>query len=129
MSRPKVLVVDDDETMCLLIGEVLQLEGYEVKIAADAIEGMAVLKKLDPAMIVLDFMMPAGGGGTFHKALRANPLWKEKPILILSGAPESSVAKGLDMDGRTYFLSKPYGRKELLALVRQILEENPPVQG
>ncbi|MBI4346526.1 MAG: response regulator [Elusimicrobia bacterium] len=126
MPRQRVLVVDDDETLCLLISEVLAIEGYDVKVAADAVEGMAILKRLDPAIVVLDYMMPAGGGSTFHRALRANPQWKDKPVLMLSAAPESTIAKGVDMDGRTYFLAKPYGRKDLLAIVQQILEENPP---
>lgn len=121
----RIVVIDDDESLSFLISEMLTRQGYEVKVAPDGIKGMALVNQLAPELVILDFMLPAGGAPVFHRGLRSTSAGKRKPVLILSAIPEKTIAEKLDMDERTYFLGKPYGREELLSTVQQILQENP----
>lgn len=126
MPAQRIVVIDDDESLSVLIHDMLTRQGYDVMMAPDGVRGMTLVKQAVPALIVLDFMLPAGGAPVFHRGLRANPAGKAIPVLILSAAPERLIAEKLEMDALTYFLGKPYGREELLATVAQILEEHPP---
>jgi two-component system alkaline phosphatase synthesis response regulator PhoP len=121
MAAPSILIIDDDENLCEVLGIALKIGGYEVAMAHDGIQALAKARQIKPALIILDFMFPAGGGMSAHKRLRTLTDTKHTPIVILTSTSEEIVAKALDMDGNTYYLSKPYKREMLLALIQQIL--------
>jgi len=121
MAAPTILIIEDDESLCEVLGIALKIGGYESAMAHDGIQAMTMARQVKPALIILDFMFPAGGGMSAHKRLRMLADTKHTPIVILTSTPEEVVAKALDMDGNTYYLSKPYRREMLLSLVKQIL--------
>ena len=120
MAGKSIVVVDDDESMQFLVGHILKQGGYEVHAAPDGIQGMALVRQTNPAVVILDFMLPAGGGAVFHKGLRNSPQ-KNMPVVILSAAQEELVAKTVDMDGLTYFVKKPCEKTLLMAVVAQAM--------
>ena len=122
MSAPKVLVVEDDESLALLIDTVLRKNGYEARIVTDGIQAMSVSREFRPDLVILDFMFPGGGGPAFHNRLRMLVQTKHTPILILSAVDESEVIKKIAFDPNTYFLGKPYQKQELLDILSQMLE-------
>ncbi len=121
MAGPTILIIEDDESLCELLSIALKISGYESVVANDGIQAMTMARQIKPALILLDFMFPAGGGASAHKRLRMLVDTKHIPILILTATSEDVVAKALDMDGNTYYLAKPYKREMLLSLIKQIL--------
>ncbi len=116
-----ILIIEDDEELAPLIGQALKEGGHSSQVALDGVQAMALVRQMHPALIILDFLFPAGGGAAFHQRLRLSQHTRDIPVLILSSVAEEKVLKSVDMDGRTYYLAKPYKKDELLAMVGQIL--------
>lgn len=121
MIRPHILVVDDDRDTLLLIGMVLEQQGYRVSQAEDAQAAWPLIEADPPDLIVLDVMMPGEDGFSMTRRLRENPTTADLPILLFT-------AKGLLNDKATGFqagaddyLTKPVHPADLLARVHAIL--------
>ena len=121
MPGQSILIIEDDESLADLISMSLKLGGYQSAVAGDGIQAMTMARQLRPALIILDFMFPAGGGISAHKRLRTLADTKRTPIIILTSTCEEVVAKAVDMDGNTYYIGKPYKRGMLMDLIGQIL--------
>jgi DNA-binding response OmpR family regulator len=120
----RVLVVEDDEEIAQVLQRSLRLEGYEVKLAADGVQGLEEAHAFLPDLIVLDLGLPRLDGVDVAKRLREDG--DEVPILMLTArdALESRV-EGLDV-GADDYLVKPFERQELLARLRALLRRRPP---
>jgi DNA-binding response OmpR family regulator len=124
-ARPvRILVVEDDEEIAQVLQRSLRLEGYEVKLAADGVQGLEEAHAFLPDLIVLDLGLPRLDGVDVAKRLRESG--DEVPILILTArdALEARV-EGLDV-GADDYLVKPFERQELLARMRALLRRRPP---
>jgi len=124
-ARPvRILVVEDDEEIAQVLQRSLRMEGYEVKLAADGVQGLEEAHAFLPDLIVLDLGLPRLDGVDVAKRLREGG--DEVPILILTArdALESRV-EGLDV-GADDYLVKPFERQELLARMRALLRRRPP---
>jgi DNA-binding response OmpR family regulator len=124
-ARPvRVLVVEDDEEIAQVLQRSLRLEGYEVKLAGDGVQGLEEAHAFLPDLIVLDLGLPRLDGVDVAKRLREDG--DEVPILMLTArdALESRV-EGLDV-GADDYLVKPFERQELLARLRALLRRRPP---
>ena len=87
------LVLEDDEMTGQMTERLLQKEGWQVKIAQNGIEGLAVVEEEQPDIIVLDLMMPEMDGFEFLHLLRQNPDWRTIPVIVMT-------AKDLTQDDR-----------------------------
>ncbi|MBD3882676.1 SpoIIE family protein phosphatase [Phormidium tenue FACHB-886] len=114
----KILVIDDDPLIRVVIQRALQNQGHEVTLAADGQEGIAKAQAVQPALIVCDWMMPAVDGLTVCRRLKANPeLCTTFFILLTSRDGIADRVRGLNT-GADDFLSKPIDIAELQARVR-----------
>lgn len=115
---PKILVIDDDPLIRVVIQRALQNQGHEVTLAADGQEGIAKAEAVQPALIVCDWMMPAVDGLAVCRWLKANPaLCTTFFILLTSRDGIADRVRGLNT-GADDFLSKPIDIAELQARVR-----------
>ena len=124
-ARPvRVLVVEDDEEIAQVLQRSLRMEGYEVKLAGDGVQGLEEAHAFLPDLIVLDLGLPRLDGVDVAKRLRDDG--DAVPILMLTArdALESRV-EGLDV-GADDYLVKPFERQELLARMRALLRRRPP---
>jgi DNA-binding response OmpR family regulator len=124
-ARPvRILVVEDDEEIAQVLQRSLRLEGYEVKLAGDGVQGLEEAHAFLPDLIILDLGLPRLDGVDVARRLREGG--DEVPILILTArdALESRV-EGLDV-GADDYLVKPFERQELLARMRALLRRRPP---
>lgn len=114
----QILVIDDDPTVRLVLKRALEGQGYSVALASQGEEGIAQAKKLHPALIICDWMMPIMDGLEVCRQVKANPTLSTTFFILLTarGAVEDRV-KGLDT-GADDFLSKPIEMNELKARVR-----------
>ncbi|HEY9885892.1 MAG TPA: response regulator transcription factor [Vampirovibrionales bacterium] len=117
----KILVIDDDPAILELIKVNLEIQGYNVITAEDAIKGMALNNQEKPDLAILDLMLPKLDGFSACQQLRADNKSKELPILMLTAMSriEDKVA-GFDA-GADDYLTKPFEVAELLARVKSLL--------
>jgi two-component system, OmpR family, response regulator MprA len=119
----RVLVVEDDEEIAQVLQRSLRLEGYEVRIAPDGEQALALHAEYVPDVVILDLGLPKVDGIEVARKVRGAD---DVPILMLTArdAVEARV-EGLD-SGADDYLVKPFERQELLARLRALLRRRPP---
>ena len=105
-----ILVIDDDTEACDIIRRILEKDGFSVVTAPGGEEGLRLAHKLKPAAITLDVMMPDMDGWSVLRALKADPVLQDVPVLMLTMVDDKS--KGYSL-GATDYLSKPVDREQL----------------
>ncbi|GBD94247.1 sensor protein ZraS [bacterium BMS3Abin05] len=115
---PLILVVDDDTFFLNFIGMVLTRQGYQVLKGSNGKEGLAILEKETPDLIISDVMMPEMSGIEFCKAVKSNPAKRDIYFLVLTSRTDVAEKVRLLDIGADDFLSKPVNNDELLAKVR-----------
>lgn len=115
-----ILVIDDEEPVALSIELSLRRE-YQMRVANSAIEGLKIVRRAAPDLIILDIMMPGMDGIQFCNELRKDPNFRSIPILFLTakGRIEDKIA-GLEA-GADDYLTKPFDVRELQLRVKAIL--------
>jgi CheY-like chemotaxis protein len=115
----EVLIVDDDAGMRRMVSLVLAGEGYEVRTAENGLVALDLLASWQPAIILLDLMMPVMDGWTFLAAQQADPVLARIPVIVLSasGDPE---AIGPD-HGAAAILTKPFRVAQVLEKVAALV--------
>ena len=124
MSRPAVLLVDDDASIRRMLERTLAAEGYDVAAAADGGAALAAVERSMPDVLVVDVAMPGVDGLALTRRLRGKGLGV--PILLLTArdALDERVA-GLDAGADDYVV-KPFESEELIARLRALLRRNRP---
>lgn len=120
MSKPRVLLVDDDEDVRHMTRVSLGFEGFEVVEAADGTTGMSMARAVRPDAIVLDVMMPGRDGIDVLRELRADAVLGDVPVVILTakaGAEHEGWAAGA-----TAYLTKPFTGTALAGTIRRLLD-------
>jgi DNA-binding response OmpR family regulator len=119
----KILVVDDEASIRETLQIGLELQGYEVCVAASGRQGLQVFLDEQPELVILDRMMPDGDGLELCRQLRSR---SGVPILMLTALSEvDDRVTGLD-SGADDYLSKPFKVKELLARIRALTRRHQP---
>ena len=112
---PKILVVDDEETMVRSLATLLGAEGYEVMTASDGPRALAAARAQRPELIVLDIMLPGVDGMEVCRQIRA---WSTVPIIMLTAkTAEVDTVVGLEV-GADDYVTKPFSPRELVARVK-----------
>lgn len=123
MNKYRVLVVDDEESLCEILKFNLEHEGYAVTTAQSAEEALALeLGEFD--LMILDIMMGELSGFGLARILRKRPETAETPIIFCTALDsEADKIKGLDI-GADDYISKPFSVAEVLARVRSVLRRS-----
>jgi two-component system, OmpR family, response regulator MprA len=123
MSRPRVLVVEDDVDIAGVLRRSLDKEGYQVRVAGDGESALEESSLFEPDAVVLDLGLPKLDGVEVCRRLRSDG---DVPILMLTARDGlDSRIEGLD-SGADDYLVKPFERDELLARLRALLRRRPP---
>ena len=121
MKRPKVVVIEDEPDLVEVVSYNLKREGYQVASAMRGDEGLNLVRNQSPALVILDLMLPGMDGLSVCQQMKADPITRDIPIIIVSAkGEESDVVIGLGM-GADDYLGKPFGPRELLARVKAVL--------
>src|SRR5579863_4804482 len=114
----KILVIEDEEGITHLLNLYLKDAGYDVVVARDGADGLALHAREHPDLVILDIMLPAIDGFEVCRRIRA---WSKTPILMLTArGSEDDRIQGLDL-GADDYLVKPFSPRELVSRVRAIL--------
>jgi two-component system phosphate regulon response regulator PhoB len=123
MTRGTILVVDDEEDIQELVKLSLRREGYEVLTIGAGDQALAVARSRQPALILLDLLLPGLQGLDVCKILKADLKTQAIPIIILSAkSEESDIVTGLEL-GADDYITKPFSAKVLAARVRRVLRK------
>lgn len=123
LSKTKLLLVDDDPNLILLVKDYLEFRGYEVITADNGRVALQMLEAADPDMIICDIMMPEMDGYTLVENVRSNPKTSWLPFLFLSAKGQSQDrVRGLSQ-GADVYMVKPFEPEELVAQVESSLKQ------
>jgi len=113
--RPRVLVVEDELAIVEAIKYALDLEGFQVTSASGGREGLEAARRLNPALVLLDVMLPGMSGLDVCRQLRQE---SDVPIIMLTAKEgEADKVAGLEL-GADDYMTKPFSMRELVARVR-----------
>jgi two-component system phosphate regulon response regulator PhoB len=143
MSK-KILIVDDEPDIITFVGAVLEENGYASLSAKDGVEGLEVLRKERPDLVLLDLMMPKKSGITMFQELRKDPTMSNIPVVIVTGIsdvtgvdfrnfmykqPLQDEKKFVETTGLTKYtipdgyIEKPIDPDELIKVIKEVLKE------
>lgn len=125
----KIMVVDDEPDVVDLVKLVLESDGFNVITAYSGKEALEKIGSEMPDLVLLDIMMPQMDGWEVYSRIRANPATKDIPVAMLT-AKSQSIDKmiGLHVVKVDDYITKPFGRSELLERVKRILKEKGKLQ-
>jgi CheY-like chemotaxis protein len=119
----KILIVDDDRQIALLLASRLKAHKYEVVVAFDAVQAVAKAFSEKPDLILLDIKMPAGGGISVMDHLRNSVDTVSTPIIIITAYPSPEIQQKAKEKGAVDFISKPFKAEDVLLKIAKALEE------
>lgn len=116
-----ILVVEDESDVVDLVRYHLKRAGFEVLVAGNGLEGLALARQNRPDLVVLDLMLPEMDGLTVCKTLKKDPETENIPVLVLTakGEPEERI-RGLEL-GADDYVPKPFSPRELVLRVQALL--------
>ena len=119
MTKSRILYVEDEEVLAMLVRDHLERSGFEVHWTGDGSEAVKLFKEVKPDLCILDIMLPGISGYEIGKAIRS--LDKTIPIIFLTAKSESKdVVEGFKSGGNDY-LKKPFSLEELMVRVNNLL--------
>ncbi|AWC23684.1 two-component system response regulator [Aminobacter sp. DSM 101952] len=126
MIAPKVMVVEDEEALGVLLRYNLESEGYDVEVVQRGDEAELRLQETVPDLLVLDWMVPVISGIELCRRLRAREATERLPIIMLTArGEETDRVRGLKT-GADDYLVKPFSTPEFVARVRALLRRARP---
>lgn len=115
----KILVVDDEDILRMLLTDTLEFEGFEVDEAEDGEEGYEKIRQNSYDAILLDYMMPRMTG--LEVLEKVQPLNLTAPIIMLTAKTQQADRDAAMERGASYFIAKPFSPNELAGLLKTIL--------
>jgi CheY-like chemotaxis protein len=121
MSR--ILLVDDEKNIRLVVGKSLEKAGYDVEFAVDGVEAVDKANEINPALIMLDLRLPKMNGFLVLEAIKGDTATEDIPVIILSAlSEEDDIQKAISL-GAADFLVKPVTQADLLSAVEENIRE------
>lgn len=119
----KLLVVDDEEHILMILKDSLEFSGFQIVTATNGEEALEVVAREKPDLVVLDVGMPKLDGWEVCRRLKADPATKSLPVIILTAyAQTSDQRKGMDL-GADRFITKPCDLTYLVEEINSLLKK------
>ena len=126
MMKAKIFIVEDEPSIVQLVKYNLEKQNFKVLVSNNGEEGLQEIKKTEPDLILLDWMLPDLSGIDICKALRKDTKFKNVPIIMLTArSQEEDKVLGLNV-GADDYLPKPFSNLELIARVNALLRRSKP---
>ena len=129
MSGERILIVEDEADVSRYLAVALQDEGYEVVTAANAREGLRIIRDRRPDLVSLDLVMPGRTGISLYMEIHELPEMRDVPVMVVSGVSsadaEENLGLGTSLPAPDAFIEKPIDLPLYLAEVRRLLERRP----
>lgn len=113
----RILVIEDEPANIQTLSTLLKERGYKINIATNGRQGLEVLERIRPDLILLDIMMPEIDGFETCRRIKASTAWREIPIIFLTAKTDTAdIVRGFEL-GAVDYVAKPFNAHELLARV------------
>jgi adenylate cyclase len=113
----RILVIEDEPANIQTLSTVLKERGYQINIATNGRQGLEILERIRPDLILLDVMMPEMDGFETCRRIKASTPWREIPIIFLTAKTDTAdIVRGFEL-GAVDYVAKPFNAHELLARV------------
>lgn len=129
MSKPRLLIVDDEESVLKMLKDVLSSEGYEVHVAGDATKGLLEVEEFHPHVVVMDIRMPGMDGLEALKLLKKQ--LKPPVVVLMTAFAATEIAITAIKEGAYDYIIKPFNIDNLLEIIKkacELSEENQEEQ-
>ena len=124
--KGKIFIIEDETSIIQLVKHNLEKEGFVVSSSTNGNDGLKELKKFEPNLLLLDWMLPDLSGIDVCKSLRRDKNFKNLPIIMLTAkGEEEDKVKGLE-SGVDDYITKPFGFNELMARIKALLRRSDP---
>ena len=118
-----ILIVDDEPNAVVPIQFLMEQQGYRVMVAERGEDALDLIYQYKPDLVLLDIMLPGINGFEVCEIVRLNPEYRSIKIIFLTAlGREEQIARGLAL-GADAYITKPYSNDELVAMVKEVLEE------
>lgn len=122
----KILLIEDEKDIALVLAKRLTSLGHKVLVGTDAYQGLSLARKEEPDLIILDLMLPAGGGLSVLEHIKAIPSIAATPIIVATALRSEDMEKKVLEAGADAFFEKPYDFEKLGKLIRDLTQKSGP---
>lgn len=124
MSKPRVVIIEDDETLVKIISDMLGKK-YEVSIISTDKGSLNKIAKINPSLILLDVLLPGKNGFDFLKDLKSNMSTKNIPVIILSNLGlDEEIRQGISMGAVEYIVKADNSIDKIVEKINKIFKTN-----
>ena len=125
----EILIVDDEPDVVVPIQFLMEQQGYFVMVAERGEDALDLIYQYKPDLVILDILLPGIDGYEVCEIIRLDPSFRNVKIIFLTARDrEVDIAKGLSL-GADAYITKPFSNTELVAKVKELLEETNEVAG
>ncbi len=125
MSKPVILLIDDEKSYAKVIKEALEFSGVEVLLAHNAMDALNLFQQVTPDLILLDVMMPEVDGLSLLRWIREHSENEKLPIHVVSAKSQPDDRKAAIEAGANGFLAKPFTVQEMRDVIGQYVPLSP----
>jgi len=117
----KILIIEDDVNVVTLLTQILENQNFTVISASDSLQGTTIAHQENPDLIILDLILPLGGGETSLRNLKMSTHTKEIPIIVMSATVDEHLIERVKNMGIEAFIEKPFDTNNLISKVQATL--------
>jgi len=125
MDKQKILIADDEQTVRLMVSRILG-EDYTVLEAADGEEAVDIAKQHQPALVLMDLMMPRLDGYAACQKIKSDQTTRQIPVVMLTAVDHELNKKFAEEMGADGYITKPFNRESLLEETRRLMLPTAP---
>lgn len=124
MKNHTILIADDDSALLQAMSCRLENEGYTVFTTQDGYQALAIARREEPDLMILDINMPAGSGFSVQQRIQAIDAIADVPLIFITGHEMASLPDEVCQIGSPKLIRKPFETGVLLATIRECLQAN-----
>jgi len=119
MKKSKIIIIEDDEVLSIVMKEELKKVGFNVSLAPDGERGIELVRSKKPDLVLLDLMLPKKSGFDVLKELKKDPNTKDIPVVILTVlSMDEHIQKALGAGAEDYFVKSQHTALELVEMIK-----------
>ena len=120
---PKILVIDDDLLIVNILKDILSKAGYQVLITRDGYSAVEITHKQKPDLIILDMMLPGGGGISILHRIKLSKHINQIPVVAITSCDDDELQKKAYEEGVNAYVRKPIDEKNLIGIIDSLIKK------
>jgi DNA-binding response OmpR family regulator len=122
MNTPSILIVDDDPHILMPLEFLMHKNGFEVFVARNGTEALAIIEENTPDVVLLDVMMPDVDGYQICSQIKSQPRFDQTAVVFMSAKTNSDeIAKGYEL-GAALYITKPFSTRDLVKKIKELVQ-------